>query len=229
MKIKNFVALFVFMLGLFRYDVWRRNGENKMHCIQCGTTLPDNAKFCLKCGAQTYDAEETRIAKQEKHYIERIDEDGDVERVIFVARPTLLFVKIGYVLAALGAIAVVILLTVLGSFFAMPWIGLIGIPLGLLLFLIPAFKHIKRNMIRYTVTDSKLEIDEGFISRTTRNVPLSKIQDVTVESGFTQRLLGFGNLIIDNASEEGGKIIIRNIDHPREKADMLLNELRKKR
>jgi membrane protein YdbS with pleckstrin-like domain len=201
-----------------------------MHCIQCGTALPDNAKFCLKCGTEVYDAEETRIAKQGKQYVERIDEDGDVERVIFVARPTLLFVKIGYVLAALGAIALVALLTFLGTWLLIPWVGLfVGIPLGLALLLIPAFKHIKRNMIRYTVTDSKLEIDEGFISRTTRNVPLSKIQDVTVESGFTQRLLGFGNLMIDNASEEGGKIVIRNIDNPREKADLLLNELRKKR
>jgi uncharacterized membrane protein YdbT with pleckstrin-like domain len=118
----------------------------------------------------------------------------------------------------------------LGTWLLIPCVGLfVGIPLGLALLLIPAFKHIKRNMIRYTVTDSKLEIDEGFISRTTRNVPLSKIQDVTVESGFTQRLLGFGNLMIDNASEEGGKIVIRNIDNPREKADLLLNELRKKR
>jgi membrane protein YdbS with pleckstrin-like domain len=218
------------MFDLIRYDVRRRNGEDKMHCIQCGTTLPDNARFCLKCGAEVYDTEETRIAKQGKQYVERIDEDGDIERVIFVARPTLLFVKIGYVLAALGAIALVALLTFLGTWLLIPWVGLfVGIPLGLALLLIPAFKHIKRNLVRYTVTDSKLEIDEGFISRTTRNVPLSKIQDVTVESGFTQRLLGFGNLIIDNASEEGGKIIIRNIDKPREKADLLLNELRKKR
>lgn len=214
---------------LFRYDRRGRNGENKMHCIKCGATLPDGAQFCFKCGTEVYDSEETRIAGQgAKKYIERVGEDGDIERVIFVARPTLLFIKIGYIAAALGAVAVVILLTLLGSWVLMPWIGLfIGIPLGLLLLLIPAFKHIKRNMVRYTATDSKLEIDEGFISRTTRNVPLSKIQDVTVSASFTQRLLGFGNLIIDNASEEGGKIIIRNIDHPRDKADLLLSELRK--
>lgn len=199
-----------------------------MHCIECGTNLPDNAKFCLKCGAEVYDSEETRVAGQQKKPLERRDKDGDIERVIFIARPTLLFVKIGYVAAVLGAIALVALLTFIGSWLLMPWIGLIGIPLGLLLLLIPAFKHIKRNMVRYTVTDSKLEIDEGFISRTTRNIPLSKIQDVTVEATFTQRLLGFGNLIVDNASEEGGKIIIRNIDHPRTKADLLLSELRRR-
>lgn len=201
-----------------------------MHCIKCGTTLPDNAQFCFKCGAEVYDSEETRIARPKNEPVLRQDEDGDVERIVFTARPTLLFVKIGYVAAALGAILLVALLTFIGSlsFFDKAWIGaLIGIPLGLSLLLIPAFKHVKRHLVRYTLTDSKLEIDEGLISRTTRNVPLSKIQDVTVSSTFTQRLLGFGNLIIDNASEEGGKIIIKNVDNPREKADLLLSELRR--
>jgi uncharacterized membrane protein YdbT with pleckstrin-like domain len=200
---------------------------HKMHCIQCGTELPDNARFCLKCGAQTYDPEETRVAKAQPKEVFRTDKDGDVERVLFTARPTLLFVKVGYAAAALGAVALVILLTLLGSMFTLFWIGLIGVPIGLALLLIPAFYHIKRNMVRYTITDSKLEIDEGFISRTTRNVPLSKIQDVTVSAGITQRLLGFGNLVIDNASEDGGKITLKNIDRPREKADILLNELRR--
>ncbi len=207
-----------------------------MHCIHCGTDLPENARFCLKCGAEVYDNEETRVAKPKANFIEkkqsnvieRVDEDGDIERVIFTARPTLLFVKLGYVLAALGAIALVALLTFLGSLIELHWIGLIGIPLGFALFLIPAFKHIKRNMVRYTLTDGKLEIDEGFISRTTRNIPLSKVQDVTVSSGFTQRLLGFGSVVIDNASETDGKIILHNIDKPRQKADLILNELRRK-
>ena len=39
-------------------------------------------------------------------------------------------------------------------------------------------------MVRYTVTDSKLQIDTGLIARTTRNIPLSKVQDVTVQPAF---------------------------------------------
>ena len=56
-------------------------------------------------------------------------------------------------------------------------------------------------MVRYTLTDSKVEIDTGLIARTTRNIPLTKIQDVTVSASIPQRLLGFGDLLIDNASE----------------------------
>jgi uncharacterized membrane protein YdbT with pleckstrin-like domain len=101
------------------------------------------------------------------------------------------------------------------------------VPLGLALLLIPAFYHVKRNTVRYTLTDSKIEIDTGFISRTTRNIPLRNIQDVTVSASIPQRILGFGNLIIDNASETGGTTVLRNINDPRHHADLLLRELRR--
>ena len=69
-------------------------------------------------------------------------------------------------------------------------------------------------MVRYTLTDSKIEIDEGFISKTTRNVPLRTIQDVTVSATIPQRMLGFGNLIIENAGETTVKIVLKNINSP---------------
>jgi hypothetical protein len=55
---------------------------------------------------------------------------------------------------------------------------------ALALLLIPGLVSHQTNMIRYTVTDSKLEIDTGLIARTTRNIPLSKVQDVTYLQAF---------------------------------------------
>ena len=82
-------------------------------------------------------------------------------------------------------------------------------------------------MIRYTVTDSKIEIDTGLVARTTRNIPLSKVQDVTVSASIPQRILGFGDIIVDNASELGGTTVLHNISNPRHYADLLLRELRR--
>ena len=145
----------------------------------------------------------------------------DLEHTIFTVRPTLIFVKVGYLLAALGAIALVALLGWLG----VTWY--ISVPIALALLLIPAYYHVRRNTVRYTVTDSKLEIDTGLIARTTRNIPLSKIQDVTVSASIPQRILGFGDIIVDNASELGGTIVMHNINSPRHFADLILRELRK--
>jgi hypothetical protein len=39
--------------------------------------------------------------------------------------------------------------------------------------------------------------------------------------------MGFGDIIIDNASELGGSIVMHNIRSPRHYADLLLRELRR--
>jgi putative membrane protein len=93
--------------------------------------------------------------------------------------------------------------------------------------LIPAWFHLKKKLISYRLTDTTIEIDQGLISRTTRNVPLRRIQDVTVSASMMQRMLGFGDIIIDNASEDGGKIVLDDIDKPREYADMMLKQMRR--
>jgi len=146
------------------------------------------------------------------------------EKTIFTVRPTLLFVKLGYALAALGAFAVIALLA------WQPWLAIpfyVSLPLSLALFLLPAYKHLMRNSVQYTLTDAKIEIDEGFISRTTRNIPLRNIQDVSVTTSIPQRLLRFGNVVVDNASDAAGATVLRDIPDPRRHADQILRELRR--
>jgi membrane protein YdbS with pleckstrin-like domain len=191
-----------------------------MHCSNCGTYIAPGVRFCSGCGSPASDPDATRIARVQAGLPERGQPD-DLEQTVFTVRPTLIFIKLGYALAVLGGIGLVILLAMI----SVPWY--ISIPLALALLLIPAYYHLRRNMVRYTLTDSKVEIDTGLIARTTRNIPLSKIQDVTVSASIPQRILGFGDLIIDNASELGGTTVLHNISNPRHYADLLLRELRR--
>ena len=212
-----------------------------MHCTNCGTYVAPNTRFCAGCGAPAVDPETTRYAGAQPHPFAappihqpppayapaahtpaRPERTSDAEQQIFKVRPTLFFIKIGYGLAALGAVLLIILLA---YYISAPW--WIALPIALALLLIPAFYHVKRNMVQYTLTNHKLEIDEGFIARTTRNLPLRNIQDVTVSATIMQRLLGYGNVVIDNASELGGSTILHNIHNPRQYADLLLRELRR--
>ena len=193
-----------------------------MQCTTCGSVLNPNSRFCDQCGAPR-DSEETRIAHPQAVTPVPYDDNDDIERVVFSVRPTLLFIKIGYILAILGAILLMILLAMI-RFVDIPLF--ISLPVALALLLIPAYHHLKRNMIRYVLTDSKLEIDHGLIARTTRNIPLAKIQDVTVSASITQRILRFGNIVVDNASEVGGSTVLHNIDNPRHYADLILREMR---
>ena len=219
------------------------------NCQQCGTPLTPGARFCAACAAPvTADPEATRYAADLASEETRVAAAPrpvqplqvrplspaperradllaqDEEKTIFTVRPTLLFVKLGYALAALVGLLLVALLA-WQTLLTVPFY--VSIPLALALLLVPAYKHLMRNSVRYTLTDLKVEIDEGFISRTTRNIPLRNIQDVSVTTTIPQRLLRFGNVVIDNASETGGTTVLRNIPDPRRHADQILRELRR--
>lgn len=193
-----------------------------MHCSNCGSYVAPGVRFCSGCGAPAVDPETTRLARTQSNLpLAQTGEIEELEHTIFTVRPTMIFIRLGYALAVVGAVVLVFLLALIN----VP--AYISIPLALALLLIPAYFHIRRNMIRYTLTDSKIEIDTGLVARTTRNIPLSKIQDVTVSATIPQRLLGFGDLIVDNASELGGSTVLHNISKPRHYADLLLRELRR--
>ncbi len=211
-----------------------------MFCIKCGAKNSDEAVYCQKCGNKFEhldDEEQTQIASASRNIYHKNSDDKnkilinaenvDDEENIFSIRPTLLFVKIGYGLTVLGAFLLVAFIATVSSFFSSPISGLAVVLLAFALFLIPAYFHLKQKMVRYTLTDSKIEIDEGLLNKTTRNVPLRIIQDVTVSADFTQRMLGFGNVVIENANETDSKIVLKNINSPREHAKTLLKQMRK--
>ena len=194
-----------------------------MFCIKCGANNSDEAVYCQKCGTLLETEEETRIARPLKNEkLETVTTEDDEQKIYSIC-PTLMFVKIGYGLAILGAILLVALfgLYIPSVSFWIPFI------VGLALLLIPAFYHLKNKLVCYTLTDSKIEIDEGLISTTTRNVPLRTIQDVTVSATVPQRLLGIGNLIIENAGETESQIVLKNINSPKKYADILLKQMRR--
>ena len=193
-----------------------------MYCIKCGNENADDAVYCQKCGRAFETEEETRVAMRERPFVTAASEGADDSPQIFSITPTLKFVYAGYAVTVLVAFLVVVLLTIF-----MPGVtSLIAVIVGLLLLLVPLYFHIKKKLVRYTLTDTTIEIDRGLISRTTQNIPLRRIQDVTVSATVMQRMLGFGNVIIDNASEDGGKVVLDDIDSPKKYADLLLSQMR---
>lgn len=189
-----------------------------MFCTKCGKNNSDDAVYCQKCGTLLEAEDETVVALRSK----TSDTPGPEQHLITVG-PTLKFVKLGYVSAVIAALILTVLISLVVSTVS-PWVPVV---IGLALLLIPAFYHIRQRLVRYTLTPTMIEIDRGVVSRTTQNVPLRRIQDVTVSATVVQRMLGFGDVIVDNASEDGGKVVVKNIDAPRKFADALLKQLRR--
>jgi len=194
-----------------------------MYCTRCGKENSDDAAFCQKCGYAFESEEETRVARRGNAPTNVRDSDEADSTAVFSVTPTLKFVYAGYALTVLLAFLIVAFITIF-----LPSVSpLIAVLIGLLLLLVPLYFHLKKKLIRYTLTDTTIEIDRGLVSRTTQNIPLRRIQDVTVSASVTQRMLGLGDVIIDNASEDGGKVVLDGIDSPKRYAELMLRQMRR--
>jgi len=144
-----------------------------------------------------------------------------------IIRPTMKFIYVGYVLAILiVAAAVVATLHIQWP----PWIPSPWQPwipwLTVLLLLWPLKSHLRNRLTKMTILDDKLRYETGFMSKTTRTILISRIQDVTVHQRVGQRIFGVGDLSIETAGEASRETIYQ-IDRPQEIADHI-NQLSEK-
>jgi membrane protein YdbS with pleckstrin-like domain len=82
-------------------------------------------------------------------------------------------------------------------------------------------RQIRRRMIKLTILDDRLRYEAGFLSKTTRTMELTKIQDVRVDQTLGQRMLNIGNLSLETAGESS-RIVMPSVDSPHEAADRIL-------
>ena len=62
----------------------------------------------------------------------------------------------------------------------------------------------------YELTTRRMRVREGIVTRRGRDIPLSRITDVSFEQGPLDRLLGSGRLIVESAGEHG-QIVLTDI------------------
>jgi uncharacterized membrane protein YdbT with pleckstrin-like domain len=55
----------------------------------------------------------------------------------------------------------------------------------------------------YEVTTRRMRLRDGILTRNGRDVPLSRITDVSFRKGVLDRLLGCGTLVVESAGEHG--------------------------
>jgi putative membrane protein len=98
--------------------------------------------------------------------------------------------------------------------------------LPLLIMLWPASRWLGRRYTKAVVSGDRLRYEVGMASRSTRNIQLSKIQDVRVDQSLMHRLFGVGNLSIETAGE-ASRLTLPNVDSPQELADEIMSRAQK--
>lgn len=99
------------------------------------------------------------------------------------------------------------------------------------LYLLPAlialrgvWGHLAAGMTTLDMAGDRLQYESGLLSKTTRSIPLLKVQDVTVQQTLGQRMLGLGDLSIETAGESS-RLTIREINSPRVVAERILDKV----
>ena len=136
-----------------------------------------------------------------------------------VIRPSMKFIKAGYAATIVLFCSSIVVQSQFGdSLGSLPMIpGLFA----LLLFW-PASRHLRRRFTQMTMVGDKLRYETGMLSKATRTIQLSKVQDVTVRQTIGQRMAGVGDLSIETAGESS-RLTFPNIDGPQAIADRIID------
>ena len=82
---------------------------------------------------------------------------------------------------------------------------------------------------KYTLTEEKLVIDMGFISRNQEEIRLYRITDFSVKQNLIQRIFGVGNIHISSSDNTQGEFTIHDVKKPYIIKDLISDMVEKQR
>ena len=88
-------------------------------------------------------------------------------------------------------------------------VGVVAILVLMLWLIVPVLRW---RTTTYELTTKRLRTRFGIVTRRGRDIPLTRINDVSFEKGLLDRLLGAGRLVVESAGEHG-QIVLRDIPH----------------
>ncbi|HUO32262.1 MAG TPA: PH domain-containing protein [Bryobacteraceae bacterium] len=133
-----------------------------------------------------------------------------------VIRPSLKFVKAGYLAVLLIIVAVTFLYFHYRKESYPSWPPAVSV----LLLLWPLKRHLERQTVKLTIAGEKLRYETGLATRSTRIIQLPKVQDVRVIQSLTQRMFDVGHVSIETAGESS-RLLVENLDRPQQLAEQI--------
>ncbi len=152
------------------------------------------------------------------------DKLGEGEHVVLSLRTHVKKLAGPVVVLVLAVAAAAVISAFLPEGSSQKWLRIVVWVLALLVVLVWAVVPFLRWLTtQYTITNRRLITRSGLITRTGRDIPLYRINDVSYEKGLLDRILGCGTLVISDATEKAGVVLD---DIPRvERVQVQLHEL----
>jgi uncharacterized membrane protein YdbT with pleckstrin-like domain len=128
------------------------------------------------------------------------------------------FIQAGTIAAAIVFLGLEILYFVYRPQHDHPW--LMAIPPLILLW--PLLRWTRRQSTKTVLAGDRLRYESGLTGRSTRNIQLSKVQDVRVDQSVTGRIFHVGDVSIETAGE-ASRLTLAHVDDPQALADEIMN------
>lgn len=80
----------------------------------------------------------------------------------------------------------------------------------------------------YVLTDQRVILNEGILSRFSRSIAIDRIQDLTTFQGLWGRAWGFGDIELESAGREGGEVL-STVPHPQQLRNAIFAQIEARR
>jgi uncharacterized membrane protein YdbT with pleckstrin-like domain len=137
---------------------------------------------------------------------------GDDENVVMAMRPHVKELIVPALVLIVISPAATYLAAVIPDGSAQRWLRLtVAVLAALILLRWTGWPFLKWITTSYIVTDRRLITRVGVIARSGRDMPLSRVNDVTfAHENLLERMLGCGTLVVESAGERG-QLVLRDV------------------
>jgi hypothetical protein len=97
-----------------------------------------------------------------------------------------------------------------------------GTPHGLL-------NPIETHAIRWVLTTERLQVVRGILSRSTEEVELTRVRDVSYEQSLAQRALGIGTITVVGTDATAPMVVLHDVEEPEAIKEMIRQAVRDQR
>jgi len=216
-------------------------------CKSCGQENPDTGSTCIQCGRSLADAtvhtqplavaEDAPLAPPQrlaKGPASSTAGSAETEKPLWAGRASYKATLDHWlVFAMVLAVALVLLLAFGRADSPKPLRQFIHLLCWLVIVPPGLWLTVKMLYLRwafaYRLTEQRLFVDRGIITRTTDQLELIRVDDIRVRQGLLDRLLGLGDVIVVSTDATDGTLVVRGIDKPHDVAELIRTQMRQLR
>lgn len=127
------------------------------------------------------------------------------------------------VLAVLITLVILVLLPLQGELRLFLMLGAILVGVGVL-----NLYYWSWRAHEYVLTDQRVILNEGILSKFSRSIAIDRIQDLTTFQGLWGRTWGFGDIELETAGREGAELL-STVPHPQQLRNAIFGQIEARR